>query len=97
MGPPRLLRLSRYYPGLSVEKLGRGENLDIPERVEAQQRIIPCDNESCFGRDRAFQNSVIVRIAAVGNPFSRFNEGTELFQALPDLRDFFTGVFETIK
>ena len=25
---PRLLRLSRYYLGLSVEKLGFGENLD---------------------------------------------------------------------
>src|ERR1035437_6349074 len=86
----RLLRLSRYDPRPSVEKLGRGDNLDITERAEAQQRVIPCDNESCFGRDRAFKNSVIVRVAAVGNPFSRFNNGAEPFKAFPNLCDFFT-------
>jgi hypothetical protein len=76
--------------------LGCREDLDVPERVEAQQRAIPRDNKSCFGREGAFQNSVIVRVAAIGNPFSRFNEGTEPFKALPDLCDFLTGVLETI-
>ena len=38
--------------------------------------MIPCDNVPCLGRDRAFQNPVIVRVAAGSNPFSRFNNGT---------------------
>jgi len=92
----RLFLLSRYYPGLPVEKLGGGEYLNIPARVEAQQGAIPGDNVSCLSRDRAFQNPVIVRVAAIGNPFSGFNNGTEPFKALPNLCDLFSRVFETL-
>ena len=82
--------MSRSYPGFPAEKLRGGEDLNIPERVEAQQGAIPSDNIPCLSRDRAFKNSVIVRVAAQRNPFSRFNNGTEPFKASPNLCDFFT-------